>query len=135
MSTTAQVAKRFGSVENPGKHGFCDPNGYLSNHLCIISGYVSDFSRLASMHILELLHLACPEKYFVQPTRSNQKGSHIMKVIVRCLVIALAVTGAIATSFANAAPAKASIVASKTSAMPVPRCPPDDPNGCGMTQW
>jgi hypothetical protein len=55
-----------------------------------------------------------------------------MKVIVRSLVIALAVTGAVATSFANAAPAKATVTASKTSAMPVPRCPPDDPNGCGI---
>ena len=55
-----------------------------------------------------------------------------MKVIVRSLVIALAVTGAVATSFANAAPAKATMTASKTSAMPVPRCPPDDPNGCGI---
>jgi hypothetical protein len=55
-----------------------------------------------------------------------------MKVLVRSLVIALAVTGAVATSFANAAPAKATVTASKTSAMPVPRCPPDDPNGCGI---
>jgi hypothetical protein len=58
-----------------------------------------------------------------------------MKVIVRSLVIALAVTGAIATSFASAAPAKATISASKTSAMPVPRCPPDDPTGCGLNSW
>jgi hypothetical protein len=43
-----------------------------------------------------------------------------MKMIIRSLVIALAVTGAIA---------------SKTSAMPVPSCPPSDPNGCGITGW
>jgi hypothetical protein len=56
-----------------------------------------------------------------------------MKVIVRSLVIALAVTGAAATTFANAAPApKAGVTASKTSAMPVPRCMPDDPNGCNI---
>jgi hypothetical protein len=58
-----------------------------------------------------------------------------MKLIVRSLVIALAVTGAIATSFANAAPAKASVIAGKTSAMPIPNCPPDDPNACGMVGW
>lgn len=55
-----------------------------------------------------------------------------MKVIVRSLVIALAVTGAVATTFTNAAPAKASVRATKTSAMPVPRCNPGDPNGCNI---
>jgi hypothetical protein len=57
-----------------------------------------------------------------------------MKVIVRSLVIALAVSGAVATSFANAAPAKATLSA-KTSAMPTPTCPPGEPNGCGLGQW
>jgi len=54
-----------------------------------------------------------------------------MKVIVRSLVIALAVTGAVATSFTSTASAKAT-VAAKTSAMPIPNCPPNDPNGCGI---
>jgi hypothetical protein len=54
-----------------------------------------------------------------------------MKIIVRTLVIALAVTGAIATTCANAAPAKTTVSA-KTSAVPIPMCPPDDPNGCGI---
>jgi hypothetical protein len=53
-----------------------------------------------------------------------------MKIIVRSLVIALAVTGAIATTCANASPAKAAVSISKTSAMPVPTCPPGDPNAC-----
>jgi hypothetical protein len=57
-----------------------------------------------------------------------------MKIIVRSLVIALAVSGAIATTYSNAAPAKATITA-KTSAMPIPSCPPDDPNGCGLGTW
>lgn len=57
-----------------------------------------------------------------------------MKLIVRSLVIALAVTGAAATSFANAAPAKSSVVVSKTSAMPVPRCAPNT-GDCGITGW
>jgi hypothetical protein len=55
-----------------------------------------------------------------------------MKIIVRTLVIALAVTGAIATTCANAAPAKTTVSVSKTSAIPIPACPPDDPNGCGI---
>jgi hypothetical protein len=55
-----------------------------------------------------------------------------MKNIVRTLVVVLAITGAIATSYANASSAKTSINISKTSAMPVPTCPPDDPSACGM---
>jgi len=54
-----------------------------------------------------------------------------MKVIVRSLVIALAVTGAVATSFATTSPAKATITA-KTSAMPVPACPPGGGEDCGI---
>ncbi len=58
-----------------------------------------------------------------------------MKLIIRSLVVALAVSGAIATTSANGSTAKAT-VASKSSAMPVPRCPPGDPNGCGIgTGW
>jgi hypothetical protein len=57
-----------------------------------------------------------------------------MKVIVRSLVIALAVTGAIASSFATATPAKATITASKTSAMPMPTCEPGS-GDCGLGNW
>ena len=58
-----------------------------------------------------------------------------MNVILRSLVIALAVSGAIATTYSSAAPAKATVRATKTSAMPVPRCAPGDPNGCGLNNW
>jgi hypothetical protein len=62
------------------------------------------------------------------------KGRNIMKIIVRSLVIALAVTGAIATSYANAASSKTTVTAPvnihKTSAMPIPGCPPSDPGSC-----
>lgn len=53
-----------------------------------------------------------------------------MKIIVRSLVIALALTGAIATTFAKAAPAKTPVTIHKTSAMPTPGCPPSDPGAC-----
>ncbi len=53
-----------------------------------------------------------------------------MKIIVRSLVIALAVTGAIATSYANASSSKATVSITKTSAMPIPNCPPSDPGSC-----
>lgn len=57
-----------------------------------------------------------------------------MKVIVRSLVVALAVTGAIATTLVNTTPAKATVTA-KTSAMPVPACDPNGPSDCGMGDW
>jgi len=55
-----------------------------------------------------------------------------MKIIIRSLVLALAVTGAIATTFANASSTKTTASISKTSAYPVPTCPLDDPTGCGI---
>ena len=53
-----------------------------------------------------------------------------MKLIVRSLVVALAVTGAIATSYAK----PASVKAAKTSAMPVPTCAPGT-GSCGLGTW
>jgi len=55
-----------------------------------------------------------------------------MKIIARYLVLALAVTGAIATTYANASSAGKTAGINKTSAMPVPTCPPNSPNGCGI---
>ncbi len=57
-----------------------------------------------------------------------------MKLIVRALVIALALTGSIASFHisAKAEQTSARATVAKTSAMPVPMCPPDDPNGCGI---
>jgi ribosomal protein L17 len=55
-----------------------------------------------------------------------------MKIIVRSLVIALALTGAIATTVAKAAPAKTTVTIAKTSATPIPACEPSDPGDCGM---
>jgi hypothetical protein len=57
-----------------------------------------------------------------------------MKIIVRSLVIALAVTGAIATSYAKAPSASSKVTIAKTSAMPIPSCPPDG-GSCGLGQW
>ena len=53
-----------------------------------------------------------------------------MKLIVRSLVVALAVTGAIASSYAKAPVTKAA----KTSAMPVPTCAPGS-GSCGFGNW
>jgi hypothetical protein len=58
-----------------------------------------------------------------------------MKIIVRCFVVALAITGAIATTSANGSSVKASVVATKTSAHPVPTCAPGPGVTCGMGDW
>jgi hypothetical protein len=56
-----------------------------------------------------------------------------MKNIVRCLAIALAVTGFVATTSANGS-TKTSVSGTKTSAWPVPTCPPNT-GGCGLDGW
>jgi hypothetical protein len=55
-----------------------------------------------------------------------------MKIIVRSFVIALALTGAVATVHANGSTAATTVRAGKTSAFPVPSCPPNVPDGCGI---
>jgi hypothetical protein len=55
-----------------------------------------------------------------------------MKTFVRVLVLSLVATGAFASShYRDGVPT----VHSKVSAMPVPICPPSDPNGCGLCQF
>ena len=56
-----------------------------------------------------------------------------MKIIVRAFVLSLFVTGAVASMHINTSPAAATL-STRSSAMPVPSCPPDDPNGCGIGQ-
>ena len=53
-----------------------------------------------------------------------------MKNIVRALTLALAVTGIAATT--QVTKSYASGVAGKVDIVPVPCCPPDDPNACGL---
>lgn len=59
-----------------------------------------------------------------------------MKNLVRAFIVVLAVTGAVAStqissaSTTNATTVNASV--SKTSALPIPRCAPNDPNACGI---
>ena len=56
-----------------------------------------------------------------------------MKIFVRALVIALALTGAIATTHATATRATATVAPAKVSAFPVPTCDPNDPGDCGLS--
>ena len=56
-----------------------------------------------------------------------------MKQLVRAFVVVLALTGAVASTHIATASAQTKVSAAKTSAMPIPTCPPDDPNACGIT--
>jgi hypothetical protein len=55
-----------------------------------------------------------------------------MKYLIRAVVIALTLTGAFASTYATSSSASAKASAAKTSAFPVPTCPPNDPNACGI---
>jgi hypothetical protein len=57
-----------------------------------------------------------------------------MKHLVRAFVVVLVLTGAVATTQTSSAASKSRVTAARTSMLPVPMCPPDDPNGCGMAQ-
>ena len=55
-----------------------------------------------------------------------------MKYIVRAFVVVLALTGAVASTQIASASAQTKITASKTSAIPIPMCPWNDPDACGI---
>ena len=55
-----------------------------------------------------------------------------MKLIVRAAVVALVLTGAAASTQIASASANSKVTVAKNSAMPIPCCPPDDPNACGL---
>jgi len=55
-----------------------------------------------------------------------------MKHLVRAFVVVLVLTGAVATTQTSSAPTQNKVTAARTSMLPVPTCPPDDPNACGM---
>jgi hypothetical protein len=57
-----------------------------------------------------------------------------MKHIVRAFVVALVLTGAVASTQASSTSTKDKVSVAKVSMLPVPTCPPDDPNACGMAQ-
>ena len=52
-----------------------------------------------------------------------------MKIAIRTLAVALALTGAVASAHTRTTDVKPTRA---TSIVPVPVCPPDDPNACGM---
>lgn len=54
-----------------------------------------------------------------------------MQNIIRAFVIVLVLTGAAASTQTSSASSK-TVITAKVSASPIPVCPPNDPNGCGM---
>jgi hypothetical protein len=54
-----------------------------------------------------------------------------MKIIVRTVVAALVLTGAVASTQVSSA-STSKVAVAKNSALPTPMCAPDDPNACGM---
>ncbi|WP_263382632.1 hypothetical protein [Granulicella arctica] len=58
-----------------------------------------------------------------------------MKNIIRAFVIALTVTGAVASANTiNIPNATTSVTKPKPSSLPIPMCPPNDPNACGIAK-
>ena len=55
-----------------------------------------------------------------------------MKIIVRAAVVALVLTGAVASTQVSTDTSSAKITVARNSALPTPMCPPDDPNACGI---
>jgi hypothetical protein len=55
-----------------------------------------------------------------------------MKTIIRAFAVVLALTGAAATTQTSSASTQNKVTAARVSMLPVPTCPPDDPNACGM---
>lgn len=57
-----------------------------------------------------------------------------MKNMIRAFVVVLAVTGTVATANVSTQPQGngTRLTLAKTSAFPIPSCPPDDPNACGF---
>jgi len=57
-----------------------------------------------------------------------------MKLIARTVTIALVLTGAFASTQISSASTSAKVSVARNSALPVPRCAPDDPNACGLAR-
>jgi hypothetical protein len=55
-----------------------------------------------------------------------------MKIIVRAAVVALVLTGAVASTQISSASTGSKVAVARNSALPTPMCAPDDPNACGM---
>jgi hypothetical protein len=57
-----------------------------------------------------------------------------MKTSIRAFVVVLALTGAAASTQPSSASPQNKVTVARTGMLPIPTCPPDDPNACGMAQ-
>jgi hypothetical protein len=57
-----------------------------------------------------------------------------MKQLVRAFVVALVLTGAVASTQISYASSQNKVTAAKVSCLPIPMCAPDDPNACGIAR-
>jgi hypothetical protein len=57
-----------------------------------------------------------------------------MKNLVRVLALALVATGAVVSSTSHKVSANA-VFSPRSSALPIPMCPPGDPTGCGVCKY
>jgi hypothetical protein len=57
-----------------------------------------------------------------------------MKHLVRAFVVVLVLTGAVASTQTSSASTSNKVTAAKVSMLPIPTCPPNDPNACGIAQ-
>ena len=55
-----------------------------------------------------------------------------MKHIVRAFVAVLVLTGAAASTQISYASSQNKVAAARVSCLPIPSCPPNDPNACGL---
>ena len=57
-----------------------------------------------------------------------------MKLAIRAFVVVLALTATVTTTQTSSASTKNKVTVARTSMLPIPMCPPSDPNACGMDQ-
>ncbi len=83
-----------------------------------------------------LLNLSIANMTTFYNFRTNRTitGATKMKMIVRTFALALVVTGAVASAHTTNSTSSVAALSGRSMALPVPMCPPDDPNGCGIGQ-
>ncbi len=55
-----------------------------------------------------------------------------MKQLVNAFVVVLVLTGAVASTQISYASSQNKVAAAKVTCLPIPSCPPNDPNACGL---
>jgi len=82
---------------------------------------------------MDVIHPSDPVRPWIVVTELL-KGVTTMARLVRGFALALILTGLFAATRPQASPASQASVVKPTN-MPVPVCPPNDPNACHIEQW